>query len=712
MSPLYSKDRWPLVIFLAAFLIRLIYLLQFRSSPYFYFPMVDEQWHYQWAKEIIGGNFWGSEAYFRGPLYPYLLAFLLKITGDSIFWSRLLQMILPSISASLIYLIGRLILSKEVGIIAGLGFALYGTMIFYDAMFLIESLFITLNLWGIYLMLKCHREPSLKIWALTGLIFGLSAITRPNILLLTPLFLLWIYMSLSEIRERFKRLALPGIFLLAMMIPILGVTLRNYLVTGEAILISSQGGVNLYIGNNPDAEGLTMLMPELELDESLPWTEFTAATRAAAEKEAGRTLTAGEESSFWSRKAWRFIAENPGKFLGLTFKKLVYLCVGFENSDNQDIYFSRQYSSLYAALLWKKIIYFPYGLLFPLALAGIFAGWRLRKELSLLYLFTVGYIPTIILFLVTARHRLPLVPFLLIFAAFAITESISLLKSGQVRKFAIISGIFLAAVVLSNRTYFDIGFSNISQMHFNLGLAYEKQGNLAMAEREYKKALEDNPQSATTLNNLGFVQFRLGKLDDAQAQFERAIRSEPQFAEAYNNLGLIMEARQELSSAELYYKKAINIEPELYQGYLNLGDLYLAQDNLVMAELYYLQAREVAPKRKEIYFKLGGLYGRKQEFDKAEKIFREGAALGEPSAGDLVNWGNIYFATSQPEQAIGLYKRAIEKDSNFLQGYFNLALTFNNYGYPIDSTRVYLEKALRINPQFAPARELLGRLGQ
>jgi len=426
-----------------------------------------------------------------------------------------------------------------------------------------------------------------------------------------------------------------------MMIPILGATLRNYLVTGEAILISSQGGVNFYIGNNRDAEGLTMLMPELELDESLPWTEFTAATRAAAEKEAGRTLTAGEESSFWSRKAWQFIAENPGKFLGLTFKKLVYLCVGFENSDNQDIYFSRQYSSLYAALLWKKIIYFPYGLLFPLALAGMFAGWRMRKELSLLYLFTVGYIPTIILFLVTARHRLPLVPFLLIFAAFAITESISLLKSGQVKKLVIVSGIFLAAVVLSNRTYFDIGFSNISQMHFNLGLTYEKQGNLAMAEREYKKALEDNPQSATTLNNLGFVQFRLGKLDEAQAQFERAIRSEPQFAEAYNNLGLIMEARQEFSSAEAYYKKAINIEPELYQGYLNLGDLYLAQENLVMAELYYLQAREVAPQRKEIYFKLGGLYGRKQEFDKAEKIFREGAALGEPSASDLVNWGNI-----------------------------------------------------------------------
>ena len=130
----------------------------------------------------------------------------------------------------------------------------------------------------------------------------------------------------------------------------------------------------------------------------------------------------------------------------------------------------------------------------------------------------------------------------------------------------------------------------------------------------------------------------------------------------------------------------------------------------VNADLLYVQIAFLNPDA----FVLGlpVCYGRKQEFDKAEKIFREGAALGEPSASDLVNWGNIYFATSQPDQAIGLYKRAIEKDSNFLQGYFNLALTFNNYGYPVDSTRVYLEKALRINPQFAPAKELPGRLGQ
>ncbi len=107
MNNRLTRNTWPLVIFLAAFLIRLIYLLQYRSNPSFYLPMVDELWHLEWARDIIDGNFRGDEAYFRGPLYPYVLAFLLKITGDSLFWVRLLQAVVGSLSAVMIYIIGR-----------------------------------------------------------------------------------------------------------------------------------------------------------------------------------------------------------------------------------------------------------------------------------------------------------------------------------------------------------------------------------------------------------------------------------------------------------------------------------------------------------------------------------------------------------------------------------------------------------------------------
>lgn len=711
MTDILRKYKWPLAVFLAAFLIRLIYLIQSRSNPSFYFPMIDELWHFNWAKDIIGGNFWGSEAYFRGPLYPYFLAILLKITGSSILWSRILQMIIPSLSAVLIYLLGTKSFSHKVGIMAALAFAAYGTMIFYDAMFMIESLFIFLNLLAVYFLLRYEKAVRPLRWFISGAILGLSAIARPNILLIAPLFFLWIYFRPQFAGKKKRSFLIAATYLIGILIPILTVTLRNYVITGEPILISSQGGVNLYIGNNPDSEGLTMLMPEVKLDESLPWNEFTTATRKAAEKETGKNLTAGEESSFWTRKALAFIWDNPGKFVSLTFRKLIYFFVGFENSDNQDIYFSRNYSSLLSILLWHKLIYFPFGLLFPLAAIGVIEGWKRRKELALYYIFIIGYIPTVILFLVTARHRLPVIPFLLIFAALGLLAVMEIFRKKDYRKALIYSSIIIILLIFCNKTYFDIGFQNISQTHFNQALAYEQQGNLQLAEQEYMAALEENLNSATTLNNLGFIQYRTGRLNDAASNFKKAIQADSKFAQAYNNLGLVLEAQNDLAQAESYYKKALNINPEMIQAYINLGDIYLAQNDYVKSEVYYLQAKQAFPTAKEPYFKLGALYARKKEFANAEEMFLKGEKFGKPSAYDYVNWGNIYYATRQPLRAIPLYKMSIAADSTFPQAYFNLALTYQAFGYPPDSAKYYLEKLLRINPQFEPAREMMKGAG-
>jgi tetratricopeptide (TPR) repeat protein len=712
MKQLLEKYRWPLIIFLAAFFIRLIYLIQYRSNPAFYYPMVDELWHLKWAREIITDSFWGDNAYFRGPLYPYLLAPFLKITGDSIFWSRFLQIIIGSFSSVLVYLLGTKTVSTKAGIIAGLAYAAYSTIFFYEAMFLIPVIFIFLNLLAVHLLILFRGRYIFSRWFLAGIVIGLSAIARPNILLLIPFFLIWIYVSFLHLKEIRRRATVTLIYLLGVLIPVFSVTLRNYLVTDEFFLISSQGGVNLYIGNNSETDGLTMLMPEVRLDESLPWSEFTRATREAAENEIGRKLTAGEESAFWTGKALNFILHNPGKFISMTFQKLVYFLVGFENSDQTDIYASRKYSSIFSLLLWKRPVYFPFGLIFPLAVVGMVVCWPRRKELSLLYIFILVYIPTVILFLVTARHRLPVIPFMLIFgAAGAITiwEYIRQKKGRQILSCGIL---FIIVLVLANRTYFDIGFENPFQTHLNLALTYERQGDLTMAEKEYREALQYYPYSATTLNNLGMLLHRQGRSEEAMTMFQRAIQSNPDFADAYNNMGLVYESRQNIPDAERSYKKALSLDPGLHQAYLNLGDIYLSGENFAESEKAYLKAREIAPENKDVYFKLGAFYARVSEFAKAEEMFLAGEKWGEPGSSDYINWGNIYFSTRQPDRAIELYRKAINKDPNSAQAHFNLALTFYNFRWPADSTRLYIERLLRINPDFGPARELLERINQ
>ncbi len=111
---------------------RLFYLVELSNQPGFSVPMVDEKWHWLWAQEILDKSFWGEGSYFRGPLYPYLLAFLYFITDASIFWAKFLQILICGLTAAFIFKIGRGLFNETVGIISGFASAFYGTFVFCE----------------------------------------------------------------------------------------------------------------------------------------------------------------------------------------------------------------------------------------------------------------------------------------------------------------------------------------------------------------------------------------------------------------------------------------------------------------------------------------------------------------------------------------------------------------------------------------------------
>ncbi len=398
MKQWFVENRTALILASIALLVRIAYLIELSYQPDFLLPMVDEKFHWLWAADIVHNSFWGEGAYFRAPLYGYFLAFLYWVTSGSIFVSKLLQLFLCFGTSFFIVKTTEHLFNKTTSVIAGLIYAFYGTLIFYESMFLIPAIFLFFITWGLFRVIIYSEKKDIKNWLLTGIIFGLAAISRPNVLLVIPFFMLWMFYTKNSSKQFFQRVKLPLALCAGLLIVITPITIRNIMVTGEFILISSQGGINLHLGNNPNADGLTMLMPEVALDESVSWSEFENVTHKAAEKEALKNLTASEASSFWTQKALSFILDNPSNFLSLVWKKSVYLVSGFENSDNGDIYYHRNKSSIFSALLWNKIIYFPFGLLLPLALVGMYTSRKKFKQLLPLYIFLLAYIPSIVLF--------------------------------------------------------------------------------------------------------------------------------------------------------------------------------------------------------------------------------------------------------------------------------------------------------------------------
>jgi tetratricopeptide (TPR) repeat protein len=707
--PALTPKQWAILIFGMAFLIRLIYLLQIRSNPYFYSPMVDELWHLNWANDILTKSFWGTEIYFRAPLYPYLLALMLKITGSEYFWTRLVQMLFAAGSVSLLYLIAREYFSEPVARLASVFYAFYGTLMLYESMFLIEILFIFFNLLGLLILVRNRDNPSPKNYFWAGLIFGLSAITRPNILLVVPFWGLWILFHFRKKIATKALIVLLALFGAGVVLPIVPVTVRNYIVADDFVLISSQGGINLYLGNNPSAEGLTMIMPEIVLDARIPVSRFVPTISEYAEKEMKRPLRPSEVSAFWNKKAEKFILENPGKFIGLTFKKLVYYFSGFENPDQHDIYEFSKFSSLSSILIFDHGLKFPFGFFAPLGLVGLILCWKRRSELAPILIFFFAYIPTVIFFLVTARHRLTVIPILLLFAAYLIFYLWNLVERSRWKEIAVTSGATFILLILLNINFFDLGFHNVSQMHFNLGITYSRQGKYDEAIREYNLAAKETPGVPAIYHGLGTTYNLMKRYGEAAAEFQKALTLDPNYYDAIINLGLSYIELKQYDKAEQLFLRGLAIDSTRPESYINLGSLYMYKNDLEKSRMAYLRAVQMKPDDYVMLNKIGILFGRAGDSATAYDYFRRSAKINPTYAAGFLNWGNICMLSGDPGGAVDKYTAALKLDSTLIEPYYNLAVLFSKAG---DKSRAldYVNRLLRIKPDFDKGIELKKQL--
>ena len=120
--------QWVLAIMVLALILRTVYLLQARE--HLHFNAYSDFLHYRpWAEAIVQGRP-GPPVFFLGPLYAYVLAFFYWIFGpraEVVLW---FQVLLGSASCGLVYLLGRMVFSRAVGLLAALLGAFYVVEIF------------------------------------------------------------------------------------------------------------------------------------------------------------------------------------------------------------------------------------------------------------------------------------------------------------------------------------------------------------------------------------------------------------------------------------------------------------------------------------------------------------------------------------------------------------------------------------------------------
>ena len=141
---------------------------------------------------------------------------------------------------------------------------------------------------------------------------------------------------------------------------------------------------------------------------------------------------------------------------------------------------------------------------------------------------------------------------------------------------------------------------NSSIAHGSLGQAYQADGRMEEAIREYEKAIDIYPKNYKAYYNLGVLYDGQKDLAKAVQNYKHAIAINPKFVNAHFNLGNIYFNQGILDDAIYHYTKVIEISPDDYEARNNLGVAYAKQGNLDAAIAQWEKVLKIDPLNKSV----------------------------------------------------------------------------------------------------------------
>jgi len=601
----------PALMALAAVLVyaaavRAVFWFQIAGSELAAVPVLDSLTYHEWALALASGDWGWHETYWMGPLYPHLLALTYKLFGPRIPVALALQLALSWFNVLLTWRLARRALAggeasprdarrgEWTAVAATALYAAYGAPVFYDGNLLMATLATTLLLLAAGRALTAVGDPTPRRWFLAGLTIGLAGLCRGNVLLLLGVLpaLLWLpgHARAAARARRAKRTRLAGAMLAGGLLMLVPPTVRNLVVAHDFVLLTSNGGINLLIGQMPGNDG--MFAPVA--DE--PDAEYDPSMEINLEFEEGRDLKGSEVSRILTRRAWRQFRDHLSQMPLLYLQKAYRFWNGYELPQIVSYDYWR---TQFGALRWMPL---PYLLLSALGLLGLrFLPPPARGVVAAVL---VGYFLSLWPFFPTSRYRQPLAPLLAVSAAAFVWAMVS----GAGRRRVWLTAAVLLTVALLPRwarlapdeVLWQVRIhqaSRAGRLHdmttllrrareadqvlpgradtpFLLGLYLEKMGAYEEAVAALRQAEARVPDNRLVPYYIGRNLDELGRLDEALAALDRAIARDPQWGYPWHRRALILAEQGDQAGALAAMERAYELSPGNQRVRANLAAMY------------------------------------------------------------------------------------------------------------------------------------------
>ena len=339
------------------------------------------------------------------PLYFQLSLFLERTTSRPEWLLEWIQIVLAAAATGLFATLLARRFSPGIALGTALLLALDRHLLVFERVLEPEALL----LFFLLLVLVCLELEHPVAHAVAGVSGALALLTRPTFL---PVFLLVPLYYFIQGQKPATALRRSALFLTPIVLALVLLAFRAERITGDAGTPVMNPGTVFFEGNNPLTHGTSAIYPPVVLNfvrHSLGIPDSAHEHyRTVARAATGKPLTISEVNAFWFDRARACLEADPSWALGLWLEKLQRVMHSFRWHD--------------VTTAWKydqrvPVPSVPFGLLVSLALPGALLAARRWQENLLFYALAGAQVAVMVVFYVSARQRLVLLPAVLYFAA-------------------------------------------------------------------------------------------------------------------------------------------------------------------------------------------------------------------------------------------------------------------------------------------------------
>jgi tetratricopeptide (TPR) repeat protein len=209
----------------------------------------------------------------------------------------------------------------------------------------------------------------------------------------------------------------------------------------------------------------------------------------------------------------------------------------------------------------------------------------------------------------------------------------------------------------------------LAEAHAILADSYANQWEWSAAEREFKRALELNPNSANAHKLYWLYLSSLGRHEEALVEIKKAIRLDPLNLKYNDNLGQEYATGRQYDLAVEQFEKVIEMDPSFASVHFDLAGAYfdMGKYDLWLQEQENGASLSHQPEYLAVYKEVGKVYSRSGFHAALREWAEQQKELSKRRYEDPAFIGFIYAAMGDKDQAFAWLEKGYKEKSDSIQ---------------------------------------------